>query len=45
MDNPQPQPQPGPTEKVLCNKRSIHISGSQLNIIALVLDFWKYCLK
>ena len=29
---------PGPTEKVLCSKRSIYISGSQLNIIALILE-------
>ena len=32
---------PGPTDKVLQNKRSIHISGPQSNIIASVLDLLK----
>ena len=29
---------PGPTEKVLYNKRCIHISGLRINIIALILE-------
>ena len=29
---------PGPTEKVLYNKRCIHISGLQISIIALILE-------
>ena len=32
---------PGPTDKVLQNKRSIHISGPQLNTIASILDLLK----
>ena len=32
---------PGPTDKVILNKTSIHISGSQLNIIASILDLFK----
>ena len=31
----------GPTNKILQNKRSIHISGPQLNIIASMLDLLK----
>ena len=31
----------GPTEKVLQNKRSIHMNGPQLNITASILDRFK----
>ena len=32
---------PGPTEKVLQNKRSIHITAPKLNIIASILEILK----
>ena len=31
---------PGPTEKVIQNKRSIHISDSQLNIEASIMELF-----